>query len=163
MNNKRAVAAIIGVVVILALSFLIVMFSKSRVSQVATKEVGMNTQPPVVVEPTRTDFGTNVPSDFLPKIPLETGAKIVQSYSLNYVGQKQLTIVFLSTRTVKENYTIYENFLKREKWSISNKYESPSLSSLYGTKEGNDINVTISEAKSSTSARSQVSISFLKK
>ena len=114
-------------------------------------------------EPTRTDFGTSAPADFPADIPIEEGVKAEQSYSLNYAGQKQLTIVFLSAKTVEENYALYADFLAAQGWVVSNKYESPKLSSLYGTKDSSDINVTISEKKSGTSLKSQVSISVLKK
>jgi len=111
----------------------------------------------------RTDFGTDVPADFPADIPIEDGAQAEQSYSLNYAGQKQLTIVFLSTKMVKENYVLYADLLAKQGWNVSNKYESPKLFSLYGMKESNDINVTISENTSATSTKSQVSISVLKK
>lgn len=114
-------------------------------------------------EPQKTDFGIALPTDFPTDIPLEKGASVEQSYSLNYAGQKQLTITFLSIKTVKENYSLYEAFLKDQKWTISNSYASTTLSSLYGTKGSNDINVTISKNTSRTSTQSQVSISVLKK
>lgn len=127
--------------------------------QASLKEQTATTQP----EPEKTDFGASVPTDFPTDIPLEQGVKVEQSYGLNYVGQKQLTIVFLSVKTVKENLSLYADFLKKQNWIISNKYESAELSSLYGTKENNDINVTISENTLSISIQSRVSISILKK
>lgn len=116
-------------------------------------------------EPQRTDFGASVPTDFPTDIPIEKGVRVEQSYGLSYAGQKQLTIVFLSAKTVKENYVLYANFLKKQNWSISNTYESTKISSLYGTKESNDINITMSDNSSgmSISMKSQVSISILKK
>lgn len=121
--------------------------------------IGTTTQ-----EPQKTDFGAKAPTDFPTDIPIEKDAKVEQSYGLNYIGQKQLTIVFLSRKTVKENYTLYSNFLEKQNWTISNKYESPRVSSIYGIKEGNDINVTISEsALTDTTSKSNVSISILKK
>jgi|GEM_PF-6717272 len=116
-----------------------------------------------ISEPQKTEFGTTLPTDFPADVPIEKGIKVNQSYRLDYVGQQQLTIVFLSTKTVKENYTLYSDFLKKQSWIISNKYESPKLSSLYATKGSNDINVTISADSSATSAKSQMSISVLKK
>ena len=62
-----------------------------------------------------------------------------------------------------ENYALYTDFLKKENWTVSNKYENSKVSSLYATKESNDINVTISENTSAISTKSQVSISVLKK
>jgi len=114
-------------------------------------------------EPEKTDFDTSVPTDFPTDIPLENGAKVEQSYGLNYVGQKQLTMVFLSTKTVKENYSLYADFLKKQNRNVLNTYDSLAVSSLYSTKETNDINITISENTSSASIKSQVSISVLKK
>lgn len=114
-------------------------------------------------EPQKTEFGAKAPSDFPVDIPIEAGVQVEQSYGLNYVGQKQLTIVFLSSKTIEENYSLYSDFLKKQNWNIVNEYKSPKLSSLYGTKESYDINVTISENTSSPSAKSQVSISVLKK
>lgn len=134
------------------------------------KQKGSKVPPPkteqtavVSPEPQKTDFGTKMPTDFPTDIPVEKGAPVAQSYSLNYVGQKQLTIVFPSSKTVTENYILYTDFLKKQNWNISNKYESEKVSSLYGMKESNDINITISENTSSPSAVSQVSISVLKK
>jgi len=114
-------------------------------------------------EPQKIEFGTKIPTDFPTDIPVEQGVTVEQSYSLNYVGQKQLTIVFPSSKTVEENYALYADFLKNKNWNISNKYESMKVSSLYGTKESNDINVTISDNTSNPSVKSQVSISVLKK
>lgn len=120
-------------------------------------------QNPVPQGPPRTDFGTSAPPDFPANIPVESDAKINQSYSLDYTGQKQLTIVFLSAKTVEENHSLYTDFLKNQNWDISNTYSTSSLSSLYGTKENYDINVTISKDSSNTTVESQISISVLKK
>ncbi len=106
-------------------------------------------------EPQKTDFGSSLPVDFPTDIPTESGVKVEQSYGLNYAGQKQLTIVFASAKTVEENYALYDDFLTKQGWLISNKHEGQELASLYGTKENNEINVTISETR--------VSISVLKK
>jgi len=109
------------------------------------------------------NFGTSTPPDFPINIPIEKGSKFEQSYATYYPEQKQLTIVFRSTKTVKENYTLYADFLKKENWVISNKNESDGVSFLYGTKGSNDINVTISSDISTISTKSQVSISILEK
>ncbi|MEK7554074.1 MAG: hypothetical protein AAB517_01770 [Patescibacteria group bacterium] len=109
------------------------------------------------------DYGANMPVDFPTDIPIGEGVKVEQSYGLNYTGQKQLTIVFLSAKTTEENYAIYVDFLEKQKWNISNKYASSTISSLYGTKGNYDINVTIHEDEQSPSILSQVSISVLKK
>jgi hypothetical protein len=118
-------------------------------------------EPPktVAVTEPRTDFGTTVPDDFPTTIPLEAGVVMNQSYSLDYPGQKQLTAVFLSKKTMKENYTLYADFLKKDQWTITNPYEGKTLSSLYALKGKNEMNITISAGE----AGSEVSISVLKK
>ncbi len=125
------------------------------VSSIITPEASTNP------EPVKTDFESEKPTDFPTNIPVEQGVKVNQSYSLDYAGQKQLTIVFPSVKTVKQNYDLYAEFLKKDSWVISNKHESVSVSSLYGIKVNNQINITIGTGTSTSTT--QVSISVLKK
>ena len=112
----------------------------------------------------REDFGQAVPPNFPTDIPIEAGAQVEQSYGLNeQTGSEQLTVVFVSGKSVKENYELYLSFLQEGEWNVLNIHEDPALSALYGTKAQHDINVTISEYSSSGIAASQVSISVLKK
>lgn len=160
MDYRKLAIVGISIVVVVGVVGFVVYKQKGKQGTIPVAEkINITTTP----EPKRTDFGTKMPTDFPTDIPVEKGVKVEQSYSLNYVGQKQLTIVFLSTKTVKENYALYADFLKKQNWSISNKYESTKLSSLYGTKESNDINITISENTTASTTKSQVSISVLKK
>ena len=153
MEHKREIT--IGFSVLIVVSLVLFFYfnpvkpgdNGSGLSTVATTSI--------VYESGRIDFGAEKPSDFPTNIPVEQGAKMTQSYSLDYAGQKQLTIFFPSTKTIKQNYTLYADFLKNDGWVISNKYESTNISALYGKKENNDINITIT--------KEQVGISVLKK
>src|SRR3989344_8644152 len=157
MNKRNIVLVIFSVIFLIAITF--VMYKQS----VKDVEQPIAEQTPIAQEEVqKTDFGSELPSDFPTDIPTEEGVEVEQSYSLNYEGQKQLTIVFPSTKTVKENYTLYADFLEKQNWIVSNKYESEKLSYIYGTKESNDINVTISHDSDGVSVKSQVSISVLK-
>lgn len=106
-------------------------------------------------EPLRTEFGADLPTNFPTSIPIEEGALNEQSYSLAYPGQKQLTIVFPSTKTVNENYLLYIDFLTTDMWTVVSSYENDSIATLYAMKDNNDINITITAE--------QVSISVLKR
>jgi len=168
MENKTKIEAfvLIAIILIATAGFGIYFFQKNK--KVTSAPPTQNIEQPAVKEsqppaPQKTDFGTSVPTGFPTDIPIEKGAKFQQSYSLNYDSQKQLSIFFLSAKTVKENYALYTNFLKKQNWNILNTYDNPAVSSLYGTKENNDINVTISQSASNTSAKSQVSLSVLQK
>ena len=123
---------------------------------------GIASDPSPTNTPEKTEFGSVVAPDFPTDIPLEAGAQISQSYSLDYTGQRQLTIVFTSTQTVQENYALYADFLKQHDWTLVNQHESETLSFLYATKEQNAINVTLSADVSASPDQSQVSISVLK-
>lgn len=161
--HSLPLGAFVGIFILLLLSayFTYAYVNQKKLSQIKQPVTSATATPAVV--PQKTEFGTALPTDFPTDIPIEKGIKVNQSYRLDYVGQQQLTVVFLSTKTVKENYTLYSDFLKKQSWTISNKYESPKLYSLYGTKGSNDINVTISADSSTASTKSQVSISVLKK
>lgn len=172
MNTKTK--TIIAVIVIFILTGVVVGYylkqknkpaipasSTENIEQPVAKENPVAENQPQ--EPQKTDFGTSMPTDFPTDIPIEKGATVQQSYGLDYAGQKQLSIVFLSAKTVKEDYSLYADFLSKQGWNVVNKYEDEKLSSLYGTKESNEINVTINENVSSTTTESQVSISVLKK
>lgn len=162
MDYKKIALVVISIIIVVGLGVLTFLQKKGSATQTPLAN-DTQTIKLIDTEPKRIDFGTNIPTDFLNNIPLVQGVKIEQSYSLNYVGQKQLTIVFTSMKSVKENYILYTDFLKVKGWNISNKYESPKLYSFYATKESDDINVTISEDTSSEITKSRVSISILKK
>lgn len=160
LERKNVVDILIGV---MALAAIILVTSSFYIYKNPTSQTPSGDAAVVSQEPVKTDFGTEAPDDFPTDIPTEEGVTVEQSYSLNYVGQKQLTIVFASAKTVKENYALYTDFFAKQGWVVSNTYESSRLSSLYGTKESNEMNVTISERSSSAPVKSQVSISILKK
>ncbi len=156
MKPEKEIIVGLGVLVLVILA---VVFYLNPLSK---KEITPSVTPVNIPEPKKTDFGTKAPTDFPTNIPIEQGTKVNQSYTLDYPGQKQLTIVFSSTKTIKQNYDLYSAFLKKDGWTVTNKYESATVSSLYGTKGNNEINITISTS-TDTQAKSQVSISVLKK
>jgi hypothetical protein len=169
MQTKTKI--IVSSITIIILTVVVVVFYRSKIDVPTTEQ---NLAPVVAQDqlqdesnkvqvPERTEFNTDVPTDFPTDIPLEKEAKVEQSYGLSYDGQKQLSIVFLSSKAVKDNFTLYTDFLSEQGWSVTNKYESEKLASLYGTKENNEINVTVNENITSASGKSLVSISVLKK
>lgn len=162
MNHRNAILILGGLIFVVLIAIFVVDKQNTNLMHLDSLNK-KNAHSIASTEPIKIDFGTSTPSDFPNDIPLENGAKVEQSFSLNYSKEKQLTMVFLSTKTVKENYDTYSSLLKKQNWTISNKLESKKLSSLYGLKEGNEINVTISENTSTSSIKSQVSVSVLKK
>lgn len=110
------------------------------------------------------EFGQAVPPNFPTDIPIENGAQVQQSYAMNeQAGSEQLTVVFLSKKSVQENYAVYVAFLRNNQWNVLNMNDDATVSAVYGTKAQYDINVTISEHTVPGFEASQVSISILKK
>lgn len=148
---------------------------------VPPKEEETDTIPKSSPEPAKTEFATAFPTDFPADIPVEKEFKLTQSYILDYPEQKQLSIVFPSAKTVKENSALYSDYVEKNGWTVVNKDERDNLSFLYVTKESMEMNVTITEnitalpsitasdaessqeEQSTPSATSQVSVSVLKK
>lgn len=164
MDYKKTILIVLSIIVVAILGLVGISYQGGSSNVPPLAKVEQIRQTP---EPKKTDFGTTTPANFPTNIPLEKGVKVEQSYALDYTGQKQLTLVFLSTKTVAQNYALYRDFLKKQNWKVGNKYEGEKLSFLYGTYEegeARDINVTISEhTQASSSTESKVSISVLKK
>jgi hypothetical protein len=124
--------------------------------------------------PAKTSFGQKLPNGFPTSIPVPQGIDLSQSYSLDYSNasssKSQLTVVFGSKKTVKENYNSYSAFLKKDGWNIVSVNASTTISSLYATKSNfatkskQDINITISqESNFSTTTVSLVSVTVFNK
>src|SRR3990167_221186 len=169
MENLKIKNLIIGALIILVIIAAVIFLSiywrhyqkSSKNFQVQSlMQVELEAQPKVY-KPAKTDFGNKIPPDFIQEIPIEKKAKIEQSYSFDYSGQKQLTIVFESEKTIEQNRKIYSDFLANNQWSVVNNYFDKKIASLYGLKENKEINVTISFDE--LAKKTNVSISILEK
>lgn len=116
------------------------------------------------LEPERIDFGTDLPTGFPGDLPIEEGATLTQSYSLDYPEQRQLSIVFSSVETVEKNYDFYRDILARRGWNVVVTHEDKNASLLQGAKEESNIIISIDESTELPSIQSQVTMNvFLKK
>lgn len=104
-----------------------------------------DTPPKSFPEPTKTEFGTAFPTGFPSDIPVEKDVKFTQSYTLDYPQAQQLSIVFGSKKTMKENYALYSDYVKKEGWTILNTHEKHEFSFLYALKENMDMSVVITD------------------
>lgn len=142
-------------------------------SAISTPFMSQSPQPPVNY--TKRDFQKDIPSTFLDTVPLPDGVSFAQSYELSYASSsaQQATVVFSSSKSVIENYTLYEKFLEENEWWLPayNKRAGVELSSLYANKydEGKGltyaINIVVSKADprvgtSTSNTSSEVSISI---
>jgi hypothetical protein len=159
---KKSILSGIIIILVCILSIFLYLYYKNSAHK-KEAEAGIEVKVLTNIEPIKREFGTSTPEGFPVDIPIEKDAKVTQSYSLDYTGQKQLTFVFESKKTVKENYTLYKDFLKKT-WGIVNDTTSSTTASLYVVKENNDMNLSFTGITATgTKMHSLVSISFLKK
>ena len=151
-NGLRAILAVLSTGVILLSVF---SYYKKHPTTIVSKVEGKKY--------IKSEFKNSTPSDFIKEIPLPKDVSFEQSYGLQYESAKQLTVVFATTKTRKENFELYKNFLSNNKWTVKNNIESKSISSMYAVKENNDINITISDLVNDKTNKSQVSISVLRR
>ncbi len=168
MENKKTIAAGLALFVVVSFAGILYLFKTTVLNPRVTpiSDVATVTPPPVipdVAELPKVALGETLKTDLPTNLPLIQEATLDQSYRLDYPDQKQSTGVFLSEKTVKENYALYEAFLNKEGWTIINNYESDTLSSLYALKENDALNITISRLEGDTPKQSEVSVSILKK
>jgi hypothetical protein len=155
----HVVATVLLLVILFFSYFFIDKYFQSHIIKTIQQEVvtASSTQ---ALSPVRKEYKSVIPPSFLPTIPTEKKAIFSQSYELEYGVQKQSTIVFTSSKTVAENYTLYLSVLKNDGWTLAKEYSKPDVSFMYARKDVNEINITISKQDGKTS---EVSISILKK
>lgn len=110
------------------------------------------------IEPLRTELGTVAPSDLPQDLFIGEGAPLEQSYTLDYPGQKQSTVVFGSEKTITETQDIYTNYLVSNQWMISSNSVDQNTVAFYAKKENTAINIVAV----SRDGKTQVSISMLR-
>ncbi len=170
MNKKLVLIVVTPIVFILVFIFgfaYVKFFKNTEIvpREVITQEEAIAAKP---FEQVKTELNKSIPEAFPKNLPLETDLKIDQSYVISYETKKQSTLVFSSNLSVKENYYIYSDFLKNDKWNIINDYSSSTeMMSLYATKFNfvlnlvDDITITITKGPFGQ-PKSEVSISLLK-
>ena len=132
----------------------------AQTGPITTEQPVADTEPELVT-PKRTEYSGAKPDGFPAGIPIEEGVTFDQSYSLDYSGRKQLSIIFASKKTLTEKYDFYVDFFEKNGWATMNNHQSDMIGAIYGVKEGGEINVVISPTVDSGQASSQVSITAL--
>ncbi len=161
---KKTILITVGVLVIVGASVFAADFINKQAK--AKKQAAEITQKKA--DPKK-DFGKEIPPTLLATSTLirTTINTPEQSYTIAYGEKTQSTVVFSSTRSAKENYRLYREFLGKEGWYVVKIYENAGVYGIYAiTKmEKETVNITISRTSTSTDAltnKSSVSITHLK-
>lgn len=86
-----------------------------------------------------------VVSDFPKEIPIEEGAEISESYSINYVNDdKNLPVVsYASNLSLAENLDRFGTYMKENGWTVLHQAEAnKNVTFYYGKRGEEDLNVT---------------------
>lgn len=162
-NLKKISVVVLVVLIVLAGLFYIILSRTGQNQRPLEKTAGENKPELKKSEPVITRAAEKtLPDGFLKEIPLGEEIKITESYSAVYPNStaKQATISFASEKTLKENYEFYKKWAEENKWQIANQENSAALKFLYLKKDGQDINITITEGLDKSKAK--VSISYTK-
>jgi len=110
---------------------------------------------------TRTEVPIDeVPAGFPADLPIEQGAAITSNFSAQASdGRIQDTRAFESAKTVKQNFTLYSDFLTQNGWTITTSSETEMLSSIFATKDSGELAVNIS--KNILTGKVVVDLSFI--
>ena len=112
-------------------------------------------------EPTRVESGNDVPEAFPTELILEENLVVNEGYTLQYLENQQVTVTFLSQKTVTEVYEAYTSYLESNAWAVMRSSEVDTIASIYALKRNDDLNVTISRLPEDESTT--VTLSLIKR
>jgi hypothetical protein len=146
----------IGAIVVLLVVFGALYLAKSK--KVIVSEKAKST--PKQAKVTKTEVAVDkVPTKFPADIPIEARAKITQNYNAESPdGQFQATRVFVSTKTLAENLSIYQSYLKTKGWDLKSTVDQDNYKMLYATKNNTQLQINLNE--NPTSKTKTVSITY---
>lgn len=184
MNSQRIIIAFaIIAVLVLGLYSLFLFLAPSKLvtvkqaaEQVKPSQPGKSVSPAVKQRPATSTRAIapqikaaprgELPQNFPKSLPLYGQEKIQESYEADYAGAaagqaaRQVSVVFFSDKSMKDNYDYYTKWSADNGWQIANKTETETLKFIYLKKGGEDVNITIMPAAAKTKAK--VSLSYVK-
>ncbi|MDP3993941.1 MAG: hypothetical protein U1C57_00455 [Candidatus Doudnabacteria bacterium] len=131
--NKNLLMALAGAVILLLA--LVIFWQKPKSNDRGTAELVKKELAP-----------NEAPAGFPAEIPIEEGAVIAQNYEVDAPdGRHQATRVFISTKTVSQNYQIYSQFLSQNDWEIISQLREENYAALFAAKDGGNLSISISK------------------
>jgi galactitol-specific phosphotransferase system IIB component len=96
-----------------------------------------------------------VPQGLPDNIPWESDATVLQNFTAkdSATGKTQSTRVYVSSKTLDANFTIYQKYLQDNGWTVNSTVNQPAVKNLSATKSGARLDITIAK-----NAQGQVSV-----
>ncbi len=152
MGNKNTLFAVLGVLVIaaVAIGFIVFRHAPAPVTKLPENVAPVQKQPEKLVVPlevkTQEVPVTKAPQSFPSAIPIEQGAKITQNYNATAPnGMFQATRVFETGKSLDENFTLYNAFLKSDGWTLTNTVDQPTAKLLSAKKDQAQLQISMTE------------------
>lgn len=87
---------------------------------------------------------TKDPQKFPAGVPIETGAKITQNYNATAPdGRFQATKAFETAKTLADNFTLYQKYMKDSGWDIQSTVNQDNYKALFGVKGSTNLQVSM--------------------
>jgi hypothetical protein len=120
-----------------------------------TTEAGVKANVPSLV-PVTTLAPAQVPKAMPSNLPFEKGAQILQNFEIKdpTTGKTQSTRAYISGKTIDQNFTLYQKYLKDNGWTVTSSLSQPAINNLSATKAGARLDITIAK-----DAKGQVTVS----
>lgn len=101
-----------------------------------------------------------VPQGLPDSIPWESGATILQNFTTkdSATGKTQSTRVYVSSKTLDANFTIYQKYLQDNGWTINTSVNQPAVKNLSAAKSGARLDITIAK---NIQGKTTVNVSYL--
>jgi hypothetical protein len=152
MESKKSLWLLLIVGVLLVAVVVLVTLKPKK----ETAQENKNTQPKLVhndIEPNKVP--EKIPTDF----PFEAGATIAENYVLkSETTDAQATRKFQTKKTLAENYKIYEDYFKKNGWTITATLDQPTIKSITAVKGKLQANLSMSENTETKARTVDVSI-----
>lgn len=147
MGKKSIIVIIILVVVAIAA----VAYSMSKGTKTADQvKAPISKKQPAPEQPKKVEVTnvetTKLPDRFPADIPVEQGAIITYNYNaINAAGKFQASREFISKKTMDENFTFYQDTLKKAGWTVSSAIDDTAHTQkiILASKGGNSLNIRI--------------------
>ncbi|MDR3643033.1 MAG: hypothetical protein P4L74_05410 [Candidatus Doudnabacteria bacterium] len=155
-NNKYLVYGVVIVVLIIIAAVL----ARQKPMSVVTNQSPAGSQQQPKTEITLLSTST-APSAALPlDIPWEAGATVIQNVTSKdpSTGKTQYTRVYISSKTLDQNFSIYQTYMSQGGWTITSTLDRPTVKNLNATKPGVRLNVTIAPNQK---GQVQVNVSYV--
>ncbi len=143
--NKKLIIVLLILIVLIVTGLIVILNYNNKQAKKAQMRAVFEA---VSLETKMIKYDNVLPPGFPASIPVTSSSSLTQSYSKEYSNKMyQTSRVSTSSKTVYENFSYYEEFLRTDGWKIITSQKDENKSILFGTKENDHLEVIIRRNK----------------